>query len=278
MGGMADSLYEYLPKQHILLGGQSSQYENMFLTALPAAKKHLFFRPMNPTNEKMLVSGTVKRYSATNIKLQPQAEHLSCFAGGMVALAAKVFRQTHDIETARDLVKGCIWQYNSMPSGIGAEITSMMPCSTENDFEKDCTWNETEWQRAVVEKANRGFVPDHYLNEAQALIKVKKLAPGFTKIDDARYILRPETIESLFVLYRITGDTSYQDEAWGMFKAIKAATKTTIAHAALKDVTQLGEERELLDNMESFWTAETLKYFYLIFSDPDVVSLDDYVL
>lgn len=253
LGGMADSVYEYLPKQHLLLGGQSPQYENMFLTALPAAKKHLFFRPMNPQNEKMFVTGTVKRYSATNVKLHPQAEHLSCFAGGMVAIAAKIFRQSHDIETARDLVKGCIWQYKSMPSGIGAEISSMMPCEAEDWT--SCAWNETEWQRAVVEKANRGFVPDQYVDEAQALIKVKKLAPGFTKIDDARYILRPETIESLFVLYRVTGDEYYQDEAWRMFKAIITATKTTIAHAAVKDVTQLGPDFELLDNMESFWTA-----------------------
>jgi mannosyl-oligosaccharide alpha-1,2-mannosidase len=29
--------------------------------------------------------------------------------------------------------------------------------------------------------------------------------------------------------------------------------------------------------MQSFWMAETLKYFYLIFSDPEVISLDDYV-
>lgn len=28
---------------------------------------------------------------------------------------------------------------------------------------------------------------------------------------------------------------------------------------------------------QSFWMAETLKYFYLIFSPPDVISLDDYV-
>jgi len=32
------------------------------------------------------------------------------------------------------------------------------------------------------------------------------------------------------------------------------------------------------DSMESFWLAETLKYFYLLFSKPDLVSLDDYVL
>jgi mannosyl-oligosaccharide alpha-1,2-mannosidase len=30
--------------------------------------------------------------------------------------------------------------------------------------------------------------------------------------------------------------------------------------------------------MESFWLAETLKYFYLLFSDPGLISLDDYVL
>jgi mannosyl-oligosaccharide alpha-1,2-mannosidase len=29
--------------------------------------------------------------------------------------------------------------------------------------------------------------------------------------------------------------------------------------------------------MESFWMAETLKYFYLIFSEPDTISLDDWV-
>jgi mannosyl-oligosaccharide alpha-1,2-mannosidase len=29
---------------------------------------------------------------------------------------------------------------------------------------------------------------------------------------------------------------------------------------------------------QSFWMAETLKYFFLVFSDPDVISLDDYVL
>lgn len=29
---------------------------------------------------------------------------------------------------------------------------------------------------------------------------------------------------------------------------------------------------------QSFWFSETLKYFYLIFSPPDVISLDDWVL
>lgn len=30
--------------------------------------------------------------------------------------------------------------------------------------------------------------------------------------------------------------------------------------------------------LQSFWLAETLKYFYLIFSPPELISLDHYVL
>ena len=30
--------------------------------------------------------------------------------------------------------------------------------------------------------------------------------------------------------------------------------------------------------MQSFFLAETLKYFYLIFSPPDLISLDEFVL
>ncbi len=32
------------------------------------------------------------------------------------------------------------------------------------------------------------------------------------------------------------------------------------------------------DSMESFWLAETLKYFYLCFEEWGVVSLDEWVL
>jgi len=33
----------------------------------------------------------------------------------------------------------------------------------------------------------------------------------------------------------------------------------------------------LTSYLQSFWIAETLKYFYLIFSEPELISLDDYV-
>jgi Glycosyl hydrolase family 47 len=61
-----------------------------------------------------------------------------------------------------------------------------------------------------------------------------------------------------------------------MFESIKNATRTELANSAIEDVTQARPAKA--DRMESFWLAETLKYFYLIFSEPDLISLDDYVL
>ena len=86
----------------------------------------------------------------------------------------------------------------------------------------------------------------------------------------------PEAIESVFILYRITGDRTLLDRAWKMFESIIKNTITEIAHAGLDDCTKPNPPKA--DRMESFWLAETLKYFYLIFAEPGLVSLDEFVL
>jgi mannosyl-oligosaccharide alpha-1,2-mannosidase len=77
-------------------------------------------------------------------------------------------------------------------------------------------------------------------------------------------------------MYRITGDKSLQDAAWRMFRSIEKITRSKYAHAAISDVRNVDTAH--LDYMESFWLGETLKYFYLIFSEPGHISLDEYVL
>ena len=77
-------------------------------------------------------------------------------------------------------------------------------------------------------------------------------------------------------MYRVTGDDIWREKGWKMFQAIQRHTKTVYGNSALGDVTT--PEPPLLDEMESFWLSETLKYFYLLFSDPEVISLDEYVL
>ncbi|KAK4497250.1 hypothetical protein PRZ48_011700 [Zasmidium cellare] len=107
-------------------------------------------------------------------------------------------------------------------------------------------------------------------------VEDERLPPGFIHLDSRKYILRPEAIESVFYMYRITGEKHWQDMGWNMFQAAEGLSRTTYGHSALDDVTK--SRPSLLDGMESFWIAETLKYYYLLFDDPDRWSLDDWVL
>ena len=261
LGAMADSLYEYLPKEHMLLGGNQPQYGQMYKGAISAAKQTMFFRPMAPGNPDILISGQLKT-TEKGVNLVPEGQHLVCFAGGMVAIGAKVF-SLNDMDVARKLVDGCIWTYEAMPSGIMPETFSMIPCN------KDCKWDEQRWE-GEIKRAASG-------NEevVEEMMRDGKLPPGFTTILNPMYFLRPEAIESVFILYRITGDNVLQEKGWKMFQAIEKLTRTDIAHAALNDVRQKIPPQ--MDKMESFWTAETLKYFYLLFSEPSLISLDEYV-
>ncbi|KAF7536971.1 hypothetical protein G7054_g4086 [Neopestalotiopsis clavispora] len=107
-------------------------------------------------------------------------------------------------------------------------------------------------------------------------IENEKIPPGFVTVSAKHYILRPEAIESVWYMYRITGDTTWQEKGWRMFESIIAATQTEHGHSAISNVLVPGSDKD--DTMESFWFAETLKYFYLLYSTPDVISLDEWVL
>ncbi|KAI9722475.1 MAG: hypothetical protein M1828_004722 [Chrysothrix sp. TS-e1954] len=268
LGGMVDSLYEYLPKQYLLLGGQSQQYRELYEQALIQMKRHIFFRPMTPEGHDILLAGSVEVGGTSDdptVTLNPEVQHLTCFVGGMVALGAKAFANPSDLDLARKLVDGCTWAYDIMPMGIMPEIMHAIPCPTLDH----CEWDEERWRNEVKARGESTSSIDE-------IIQQNHLPRGVSKVDDTRYGLRPEAIESVFILYRITGDTKLQDKAWQMFESIIKATRTDIGAAALSDCTR--PEVPPTDRMESFWLAETLKYFYLIFSEPELISLDEYVL
>ena len=79
------------------------------------------------------------------------------------------------------------------------------------------------------------------------------------------YLLRPETVESFFVLYHLTGDPIYREWGWEVFQAIERYCKTEAGYGKLNNVRSF---RSPEDSMESFFMAETLKYLYLLF-DPE---------
>lgn len=91
----------------------------------------------------------------------------------------------------------------------------------------------------------------------------------------AEFLLRPETVESLFILSRITGQTKWKDAAWKIFIAIEKYCRTNVSYSGIRNVNS--QSPELSGRLESWFLAETLKYLYLIFSPNDVISLDDWV-
>lgn len=93
------------------------------------------------------------------------------------------------------------------------------------------------------------------------------------KILYANYVLRPEIIESAFYLYYYTKDPKYIAMGKIFFDSIVKYCKTDEGYAALKSVVT----KEKNDSMESFFFAETLKYFYLLFSTDGTKALDKYV-
>ncbi|KAL4788298.1 glycoside hydrolase [Aspergillus varians] len=273
VGGMADSTYEYLPKEHMLLGARTQQYQRMYESAIESIKERILFRPMTKDGKDILFSGNIYATTKASLKrIDPQVEHLKCYLGGTVGIGAKLFNRTEELSIARKLTDGCIWAYDIMPTGIMPEIMYLSPCEDA----ENCPWDEKKWYRDVRSR------PPQHANIAQSdeaarlLIENFDLYPGVTEVADARYMLRPEAIESVFILYRITGDKKYQDAAWRMFKNIEKVTRSKYAHAAINSVQKTKPTQ--LDFMESFWLAETLKYFYLIFSEPGHISLDEYVL
>ncbi|KAF2086527.1 glycoside hydrolase family 47 protein [Saccharata proteae CBS 121410] len=272
-GGMSDSLYEYFPKQYMLLGGVMSQYREMYENAIEVAKRHMFYRPMNPQNADILLSGSIFTYGVTGVKLNAEGQHLACFVGGMVGIAAKIFNRSEDLDVARKLTDGCIWAYESMPTGIMPEVFHAVACENATN----CPWDGERWYQGVAQRNLFKAAPDMTPEErARKYVKKIGLPEGFTDLADRRYILRPEAIESVFIMYRITGDKTLQDKAWNMFQAVDKYTRTEIGNAAINDVGNPEKVRQV-DSCESFWMAETLKYYYLIFSEPDVVSLDEWV-
>ncbi|KAF1968648.1 seven-hairpin glycosidase [Bimuria novae-zelandiae CBS 107.79] len=261
IGGNADSLYEYLPKAHALLGStdaSSRKYEVMARNFMDTAIRSLFFRPMIPTDEDILISGNCDVLEA-GPSLDPESEHLSCFIGGLYALGGRLFGNATYLDIGTRLARGCAYAYKSFPTGIMPERYNMVKCPGP-DPKVPCKWDE---ELHAAECAKRTQYREG-------------LPKGFTTAKDPRYILRPEAIESVFILWRITGKEEFREAAWDMFQAIVKETDTELANAAIEDVNTVGSKKT--DYMESFWMAETLKYFYLVFADTDLISLDDFVL
>ena len=188
LGGEADSIYEYLPKQHLLLGGLKSQYRTMYERAIEAANKYLLFRPMLPDARDILVLGTASLAENPdvpgNLRLYPEQQHLLCFSGGMYAMGSKIFDRKADLEIAAKLTDGCVWAYESTVTGIMPEGFTMMAC----DNIDTCEWNQTRWNDSL--DPNPAYREQNLRSTQQALLIAQQQQPSPAQI--------PEETDSMF--------------------------------------------------------------------------------
>ena len=165
---------------------------------MKAATENLFFRPLTPDNADILMSGDARAQDDGSIEQTPKCQHLTCFAGGMMALGSRLFSNDEHLLLGRKLTDGCIWAYKNGPHHVMPEIAHFIPCDESDPL--TCTWSQDRWKQAVLERKG---IKDANAS-ADGIILNERLPRGYTSIDDPRYILRPEAIESVFILYRIT--------------------------------------------------------------------------
>ncbi|CAG9863645.1 unnamed protein product [Phyllotreta striolata] len=95
------------------------------------------------------------------------------------------------------------------------------------------------------------------------------------KTSEKYYILRPEVIETYFYMWRLTKDNKYRDWGWEAVQALEKHCRVPGGYTGLKNV--YADEPQQDDVQQSFFLAETLKYLYLLFSDDNLISLDEWV-
>lgn len=129
-------------------------------------------------------------------------------------------RDMEDLIVGRGIVASCVETYNT-PSGLAPEIAMF-----------------------VREHEGNADTLDWYIKPGENLI-------------DARNILRPETVESLLLAYRTTGDERYREWGWRIFEAFRKHCRVESGgYAIVKDVRFDPPLQE--DRMETFWLSETL--------------------
>ncbi|KAH8836075.1 glycoside hydrolase [Flagelloscypha sp. PMI_526] len=262
LGSRGDSYYEYLLKQHLQTAQTESVYREMWNLAVQGIHDHLV--KFSEATGKTYTQEIVPEYQRDGMKFtqSPKQDHLVCFLGGTLMLGATTVgalvtpvsvppkpseltpQGLRDWKTGYELIETCM-DTHRMKSGLPPEIVHFRVPDDGFGPIKD------DWYI----KGHRPLDPPPY---------------------DARYMLRPETVESLFMAFRLTGDERYRRYGWKIFQSIDRWCKVeTGGYSTILDVDNPRGEKE--DKMETFFLSETLKYLYLLFSDVEVLPLDKYV-
>ncbi|KAK6949229.1 hypothetical protein Daesc_009303 [Daldinia eschscholtzii] len=264
LGSRGDSYYGLTSHNIInLTSGQEPVYQEMWEEALEGIQKHLI-----TTTKNSGLKFVAELPQGIGGPLSPKMDHLVCFLPGLIALGATRGhtlseartwaswddKNEEEIQLARDLMKTCWGMHVVTETGLAPEIA---------------------WFHANEEDL-RPAPGDRPLARTKNSVAAWK-KDYIVKPLDAHNLQRPETVESLFVMWRITEDSLYREWGWKIFNAFEKHTKLSQhqGYTSVNNVNAIPPPPR--DNMESFWLAETLKYLYLLFSPNDFIPLTEVV-
>ena len=231
---------EYLIKQYLQTSKQESIYLDMWNQALAGVRQHLITYS-EPSHFTVLA----ERPDGLHKPLSPKMDHLVCFMPGTIALgasgglteaAAKKSgswgkKQEDEMRLARELTKTCWGMYKVMATGLAPEI-SYFNVNSPPKMEVDGVLKSAE----LSDAEDADWTSDYII-----------------KPFDSHNLQRPETVESLFYMWRITGDNVYREWGWDMFKSFVnySAVADGTGFTSLSDANKIPPVQR--DNMESYW-------------------------
>lgn len=246
LGSRGDSYYEYLLKQYLQTSEQEPIYYDMYKESFEGVRDNMSARS-KPGH--LLYIGELE--NGISGKLSSKMDHLVCFYGGLVSLGA-----TGGL-TLEEAKKRPWWNHEK---------------ESEFQFGADLTYTCYR----MYKDTPTGLAPEIVVFNQDDT----RSRDFYIKPLDKHNLQRPETVESLFYLYRLTGDEKYRQYGYEIFKSFVKHGKYVnsegdVSYTSLDDMTVVPPKRR--DNVESFWWAETLKYLYLLFDDDNKIPIDQYV-
>lgn len=238
-GGGTDSYLEYLIKYARLTNSEDPLWATTWATAVDSSIKNL--------KRTSTVGNWIYLSDWSDGKTIHVGSHLECFHAGNWMLGGRLLNNDTIVQTALALNDACWNTYESTLTGIGPEMWAF--ASSDGNYT-----GGTATQADLDYYNLHGYYP----------------YDGYTY-----YYLRPEVLESNFMAWRVTGEIQYQERAASALKKFQTYLQAPAGYAGLNDVNNPSSGQ--IDDTESFWYAEVLKYLYLTFDDPDHISLDQYV-
>jgi len=183
IGSFGDSFYEYVFKYYLLTNETNSDIRNWFFD-------------MGDSIVNIAVKYEEDSYYIPDLfgdTKTHKMQHLTCFVGGLLALAAdylpesKIDKRENYLNVAKGVGKFCKLMYEASPTKLSAE--------TYNVYGNSMSVGTRYW------------------------------------------IMRPEAVESWFILYRKTGDPKYRQWTWELYEAIQKTSWAKFGYSGLNDAT-----------------------------------------